>query len=92
MCCTAELYTDRALVIENYNRYYEDDGALTTELCEEDGQDNTQEAHLSSSPHECCVCDEAKYEITFEGIWSRNTHPKDFPESMLLEFLRFLFM
>ncbi|XP_049865204.1 spondin-1-like [Pectinophora gossypiella] len=27
----------------------------------------------------CCACDEAKYEVTFEGLWSRNTHPRDFP-------------
>ncbi|PRD38259.1 UNVERIFIED_CONTAM: Spondin-1 [Trichonephila clavipes] len=28
---------------------------------------------------DCCACDEAKYELTFEGLWSRHTHPKDFP-------------
>ncbi|XP_041972855.1 spondin-1-like [Aricia agestis] len=27
----------------------------------------------------CCACDEAKYEVTFEGMWSRNTHPREFP-------------
>ena len=27
----------------------------------------------------CCACDEAKYEMVFDGIWSRQTHPKDFP-------------
>ncbi|VVD03423.1 unnamed protein product [Leptidea sinapis] len=27
----------------------------------------------------CCACDEAKYEVTFEGLWSRNIHPRDFP-------------
>ncbi|XP_052751593.1 spondin-1-like isoform X2 [Galleria mellonella] len=27
----------------------------------------------------CCACDEAKYEVVFEGLWSRNTHPRDFP-------------
>ena len=25
---------------------------------------------------ECCACDEAKYELAFEGLWSRYTHPK----------------
>ena len=24
----------------------------------------------------CCACDEAKYEVIFEGLWSRHTHPK----------------
>ncbi len=28
----------------------------------------------------CCACDEAKYEMIFQGIWSRHTHPKDFPK------------
>ncbi|OXU21106.1 hypothetical protein TSAR_012227 [Trichomalopsis sarcophagae] len=28
---------------------------------------------------ECCACDEAKYELAFEGLWSRYTHPKNFP-------------
>ena len=27
----------------------------------------------------CTACHEAKYELIFEGIWSRHTHPKDFP-------------
>ncbi|CAH0717275.1 unnamed protein product, partial [Brenthis ino] len=27
----------------------------------------------------CCACDEAKYEVTFEGLWNRNTHPREFP-------------
>ncbi len=27
----------------------------------------------------CCACNEAKYEVVFEGLWSRHLHPKDFP-------------
>lgn len=27
----------------------------------------------------CCACDEAKYEVAFESLWSRNTHPREFP-------------
>ncbi|OXU26487.1 hypothetical protein TSAR_003613 [Trichomalopsis sarcophagae] len=27
----------------------------------------------------CCACDEGKYELAFEGLWSRYTHPKNFP-------------
>ncbi|CAF0985774.1 unnamed protein product [Didymodactylos carnosus] len=27
----------------------------------------------------CCACDDAKYEATFQGLWSRQTHPKDWP-------------
>ncbi|XP_026491257.2 spondin-1-like isoform X2 [Vanessa tameamea] len=42
----------------------------------------TGSASLSRQPpiiEPCCACDEAKYEITFEGLWSRNTHPREFP-------------
>lgn len=28
---------------------------------------------------ECCACGEARYRMVFEGLWSRQTHPKDFP-------------
>lgn len=27
----------------------------------------------------CCACDEAKYQFTFHGLWSKQTHPKDWP-------------
>lgn len=30
---------------------------------------------------QCCACDEAKYELVFEGLWSRFTHPDDFPDN-----------
>lgn len=29
---------------------------------------------------QCCACDEAKYELVFEGMWSKYTHPEEFPE------------
>lgn len=32
----------------------------------------------------CCACDEAKYEVIFEGLWSKFTHPKDFPSNVWL--------
>ncbi|XP_047736020.1 spondin-1 [Hyalella azteca] len=66
----------RAMVQESREVWYMDDGELTKELCEEVQQtfDLQPEAIL-----DCCACDEAKYEVTFEGLWSRQTHPKDFP-------------
>lgn len=33
---------------------------------------------------QCCACDEAKYELVFEGLWSRYTHPEEFPENYWL--------
>ncbi|XP_050528826.1 spondin-1 [Daktulosphaira vitifoliae] len=32
----------------------------------------------------CCACDEAVYEMKFEGLWSSDTHPKDYPTSLWL--------
>lgn len=43
------------------------------------GSTTTQTVVLPKS--KCCACDEAKYEVRFEGIWSKETHPKDFPEN-----------
>ncbi|XP_063703310.1 spondin-1 [Culicoides brevitarsis] len=68
----------RATVIEHRDIWYKDDGPLSKVLCEDEVDS------LDSQPaimEECCACDEAKYELTFEGLWSRHTHPKDFPSN-----------
>lgn len=54
-----------------------DDGPLTKEFCEEEQNFDDE----LSAPVICCACTEAKYELTFEGLWSRNTHPIDFPSN-----------
>ncbi|XP_046394012.1 spondin-1-like isoform X2 [Ischnura elegans] len=68
----------RATVVESRDVWYMDEGPLTRELCEE-VQENHDEQPQVLDP--CCACDEAKYEVTFEGLWSRHTHPKDFPNN-----------
>ncbi|XP_034478819.1 spondin-1 isoform X1 [Drosophila innubila] len=66
----------RATVLQHRDVWFMDDGLLTKRLCEEEVDDiNTQPSIVDP----CCACDEAKYELTFEGKWSRHTHPKDFP-------------
>lgn len=30
---------------------------------------------------ECCACGHAMYSVTFQGLWSRQTHPKQFPDA-----------
>lgn len=34
---------------------------------------------------ECCACGDASYRVTFDGLWSKKTHPKEWPlqKSML---------
>ncbi|XP_060530886.1 spondin-1-like [Cylas formicarius] len=71
----------KATVIESRERWFAEDdsaadGFLTKTLCEDlsDNEDTFPEV-LSF----CSACDEAKYELAFQGNWIRNTHPKGFP-------------
>ncbi|RVE51860.1 hypothetical protein evm_003480 [Chilo suppressalis] len=70
--------TLRAMVAENENMWFEDGGPLTLKVCEDMRQPDDVTPQLN---YECQICDEAKYEISFTGIWSRNTHPRYFPEN-----------
>ncbi|XP_044730866.1 spondin-1-like isoform X3 [Chrysoperla carnea] len=70
--------TIKATVVENKDLWYKDGIWLKKDLCED----------LEESPDvqppvvdRCCACDEAKYEMIFEGLWSRQTHPKNFPNN-----------
>ena len=68
----------RATLIEHRDIWYMDDGPFSKSLCEDEADSvDTQPSILT----ECRACDEAKYELTFEGLWSRHTHPKDFPSN-----------
>ncbi|XP_064108632.1 spondin-1-like isoform X2 [Macrobrachium nipponense] len=71
----------RATVVENRDQWYKDDGELSRELCEEVQENEDKQPEVI---YDCCACDEAKYEVTFEGMWSRHTHPKDFPSNAFL--------
>merc|ERR1711936_250662 len=64
----------KAMVVERNDFWFMDDGALTYHICEDDSP-------MATPPvvEPCKACDEAKYEVIFEGLWSRHTHPKDFP-------------
>ncbi|KAJ8910011.1 hypothetical protein NQ315_014437 [Exocentrus adspersus] len=66
----------KATVVESKENWFSEDGQLTKKLCEETLQnENSQPEPLQK----CCACDEAKYEMAFEGKWTRNTHPRHFP-------------
>ncbi|CAH0561042.1 unnamed protein product [Brassicogethes aeneus] len=69
----------KATVIESRDNWFSEDGPLTKNLCEESTEnDDTQPTILKH----CCACNEAKYEIAFDGMWTRNTHPRDFPSDV----------
>ena len=54
-----------------------DDSRLSLKLCEQSQEQ--EELNVINSP--CCACQEAKYEVMFQGLWNKGTHPKDFPSS-----------
>lgn len=66
----------KAMIEERQDVWYSDDDLLTYTLCEDD---SPMEEPPMVQP--CCACNEAKYELIFEGVWSRHTHPKDFPRN-----------
>lgn len=70
--------TFRAMVLEDADHWYSDDGRLSKTFCEQTDND------IKFEEQDCCSCDEAKYSLIFEGIWSKTTHPKDFPFSLWL--------
>ncbi|XP_073949802.1 spondin-2-like isoform X1 [Choristoneura fumiferana] len=70
--------TLRAMVAESQEIWFEDGAPLTVKLCEDMRQPDDVSPNIN---YECKVCDEAKYEVTFEGSWSRNIHPRLYPES-----------
>lgn len=60
-----------------------DDGPLTKLFCE---NQQTFDSTVTPQLDPCPACEEAKYLIEFQGIWSRNTHPKDFPSEIVIRF------
>ncbi|KAL4233844.1 Spondin-1 [Mactra antiquata] len=72
----------RATVIsENATQWYRDAGKLTVKLCDEDPSIVQHQGDVPAqrdSP-ECCACGEARYRMVFEGLWSQQTHPRNFP-------------
>ncbi|XP_019884984.1 spondin-1 isoform X2 [Camponotus floridanus] len=66
----------RATVLETPDTWYMDDSNLVLNMCQDSKAEADDQGPVLA---ECCACEEAKYEVTFEGLWSRNTHPKDFP-------------
>jgi hypothetical protein len=53
-----------------------DTGRLSLQLCEAKVAEHSKPDEIVEP---CCACEEAKYEVTFEGLWSEDTHPKNFP-------------
>lgn len=67
----------RATVIERNDAWFKDDGALTRVFCE--GTGRTENRKSPEMTPDCCACSSAKYQMTFSGNWSKDSHPKDYP-------------
>ncbi|EGT33475.1 hypothetical protein CAEBREN_31403, partial [Caenorhabditis brenneri] len=67
----------RASVIETKYVWYTESGGLTYKFCVQEGIQIQKPVDDPSAT--CCACDIAQYELEFTGIWSKNTHPKDYP-------------
>ncbi|KAL3267359.1 hypothetical protein HHI36_011490 [Cryptolaemus montrouzieri] len=70
--------TFKAMVLRNPFNWFADEGGLSKTICE------LTERDKKADPDECCSCDEATYSLVFEGLWSNQTHPKDFPTLLWL--------
>ncbi|XP_064292531.1 spondin-2-like [Plodia interpunctella] len=70
--------TLRAMVAENEDTWYIDGAPLSRRLCEDLRQPDDAAPQINEN---CEVCGEAKYEVEFTGMWSRNTHPQQYPEN-----------
>ncbi|XP_017068836.1 spondin-1 [Drosophila eugracilis] len=69
----------RATVQQHREVWHMDDGGLTRRICEEVTDDVESQPTSPAVEVPCCACDEARYELIFEGVWSRNLHPRYFP-------------
>ncbi|KAH8275874.1 hypothetical protein KR026_009129 [Drosophila bipectinata] len=69
----------RATVLQHRDVWHMDDGGLTRRICPDTTDDVESQPSAPSAEAPCCACDEARYELIFEGVWSRNLHPRDFP-------------
>ncbi|XP_050514448.1 spondin-1-like isoform X2 [Diabrotica virgifera virgifera] len=69
----------KATVVESRENWFSEDGQLSKILCE----DNEIDENIKPpSVDKCCACSEAKYEVAFEGRWTRNTHPRNYPSDI----------
>ncbi|KAI1706858.1 thrombospondin type 1 domain-containing protein [Ditylenchus destructor] len=74
---STECVVFRGTVIQSRHIWYMNENELTKKFCIVDGY---QKVLPKDDPTaECCACDEANYDVEFIGIWSKETHPKDYP-------------
>ncbi|XP_049868356.1 spondin-2-like [Pectinophora gossypiella] len=58
--------------------WYSSDGPLSKKVCEDHRKNEDMKPPENN---DCRVCEEARYELKFEGSWSYNTHPLMYPKT-----------
>lgn len=66
----------KASIVEATKHWFSDDD-LFKKICEHHDDSTDVQPDILER---CNACTEAKYEVTFEGLWSRNTFPHNFPD------------
>ncbi|XP_026751924.1 spondin-1-like isoform X1 [Galleria mellonella] len=67
-----------AVVAVKPDVWYSFEGPLSKRVCE----DRRKAEDMQPMENEnCLACEEARYQVTFEGMWTFNTHPQMFPET-----------
>ncbi|CAI5440940.1 unnamed protein product [Caenorhabditis angaria] len=67
----------QASVIETKYVWFTEADGLTFKFCAKKGAEVLKPVDDVGAT--CCACDVAQYELEFTGIWSKETHPKDYP-------------
>lgn len=75
--------TFKASVKWDSSMWAKDVGGLSLSLCEVAVEEHADVDGVEINDP-CCACEEAKYEVTFEGLWSEETHPNNFPQGKWL--------
>ncbi|CAD0200028.1 unnamed protein product [Chrysodeixis includens] len=65
-----------AVVAVKPDVWYSFEGPLSKRICEDRRKADDMQPMENDN---CQVCEDARYQLTFEGLWSYNTHPAMFP-------------
>ncbi|KAJ8721296.1 hypothetical protein PYW07_002071 [Mythimna separata] len=65
-----------AVVAVKPDVWYSYEGPLSKRICEDRRKADDMQPMENAN---CQVCEDARYKMTFEGMWSYNTHPKMYP-------------
>ncbi|KAI5633908.1 hypothetical protein NE865_13370 [Phthorimaea operculella] len=75
--------TINAYVAVKPDVWYNNEGPLSKRICEDYRKSEDMKPPENIN---CQVCEEARYELTFQGTWSNNTHLNMYPNTPIVKF------